>query len=163
MSEFNEIAERNHNIMFKQRIYAINKIMNRLNSQIADTLLFVETCKLDVAIITSLETLATQVFSKAHQDYLRIKQDLRTISKCNHYWIAIQIITTEDDLRRYYDFMNMSYRTLVKDLSRFCHYVESNILTMNTTMVRIVEYTKNRNARTSRFVKALFNKIFPCY
>lgn len=149
MTELNEVALHHHNIAFKQRMYAINQIMHRLNDEVSDALLFTKSTNVDRAIVAPFEDMVMEVVKYAHEEAICVKHDLRMVSRCNHFWIDIQPIVGKDDMRRYFDFMHMSYKKIIKDVAKLCQYVETRIHEFHIRMAEIIEYTKAPTEHTN--------------
>lgn len=119
-SPLNEIATLHHDMVINQRIFAINKAMDRLNAEARQVLDSISALPIQNTNSKCLIDFVNKKQKAYRFEFDRIKKDISIVRNCNYLFIQIHPILCESDLRRYLDFMRMSYRTVERDFIKFC-------------------------------------------
>lgn len=139
----NDFAYRYHQEISKQRISALNKILSKMilyKGDVLTTVDLIECANLvsSSPIFEELDEAINQFKEDINDAYQyvmfeskRIKAELKIIGKCNNFWISSQPMVCPDDIRRYLDYMTVSYMDTIKNLTRLCQYIEINILDLD--------------------------------
>ena len=128
VSELTEIAQHYHDVTISQRITAMNNIFSRLSNEAQCTLSVIDTLSnIDHEEIQKVKLSVADVVKIAENEISRIKREMQIISHCNYCLLQIQPILDDPDLRRYFDFLIMSYRKVTRDVTKFCHVGDLNI------------------------------------
>lgn len=126
--ELNQIAQHHHDGIINQRIAAINNTLSKLIQEAHVALATIDRSETkDNSAIVDLKASIADVLKIANGEVARIKREISIIRQCNYCFLKIQPIIGEDDLRRYSDFLIMTYKKVTKDVTKFCVVCELNI------------------------------------
>lgn len=127
MSELTEFAKRYHAETTHLRIKALNMAQSSL---IPATSAFIE-------VITKNNLYETQpaqraleyiqmINNKIKNEILILKRAISIVRQCNQQYLMINTIQTDDDLRRYLDFMVVSHRRYEQATGAMCNDIETH-------------------------------------
>ncbi len=151
----NMVARQRHDIILDQRIQAINNSVSRLTKLSIETLRYTQTLCLGADIILPITTEIDNCLNTVSDEVARIKAAIKPIKNCNYYWIQLQPIITDEDALRYMDFMNMSYRVVMRDIVILSEHIESKIIEIKKQR----EYLEQLSNSASGYTPLVFGWI----
>lgn len=113
-----------HNLVYNQRIEALNNSLILMNKRASELLEMLDSLTIDYGIVAPVRSHIKTTQSYANSEISRIKAQMQIISKCNQNFLKTQIIITDDDIRRYLNFMEMNYQQLVKDIVNITLFID---------------------------------------
>lgn len=139
----NDQATLQHNAIVSQRLHAINNTNMIIMEEIRFTHECINEMLRDYNEIMKFRLLIDDVAVAVRKDVQRMKRDIQVISSCNYYYLQINPIISNDDLLRYDEFLTMSYKVLVRDITSFNTTVDENIEELN----KLRDELKKKNER----------------
>lgn len=156
MTSLNQIAQQHHNRVINERIAAINNMQSKLHAATKQTVLFLISCKAKTQELVEFDEKIAETIDIMELELSAIKRDIGITRKCNHLYIQINPIVCENDLRRYYDFMFMSYVTISREITKFCQTINRVLTQLEREKAQFqIQQEKNPQEETDQNTKAL--------
>ena len=161
MPNFNDLALCHHNAISGQRIYALNKMHAKLNEELDNAQKFLDSSSANNVHSYKVQSIIIAAYNYTQENVQSIKQAISITRRCNYLWVNIQSIVCEDDLRRYYDFMNMSYAQIVKDIVNLSQYIEKKMIEIRDQINNIGSFLMKERKKTysRRMLSLIINWI----
>lgn len=140
----NEFARSRHDLLFQQRMRALNNSILKLHNKASVSLTLARTLTLNAVIMDPFILELTRINEYVSITGNRIIADFHLIKQCNHHWINIQPMVCKTDAQRYTDFMNLTYFSSVRDMITLCELIETSIKEMDIRLNRLNRLSKKR-------------------
>lgn len=135
-------AKDHHNKITRDRINALNNMQSSLFHESKQFIMFLLSCDIKSKSLKDFDKRVSDTVDVMTLELDEIKKDIQITSRCNHLYLQTNPILCEDDLRRYYDFMFMSYVTISRDITKICQNID-RVLTQLKKERRILRPLSN--------------------
>ncbi len=120
-------ASRYHTQMTNNRIVALNRLQSNLSDATREFMdLFTKyrlsTNNAACGILRGIEDTNANI----KNEITTLKREFGIVKHCNHQYLMINTLQTDDDLRRYIDFMFITYHKYVREISNICQVMETH-------------------------------------
>ncbi len=159
---YNAVLRDHHNLVYIQRIEALNNSLKLMNERATEMLGILESLNIDYGIVAPVRSHIKTTQSYANTEISRIKSQMQIISKCNQNYLKTQIIITDDDIRRYLNYMEMDYLPLVKDIVNITLFIDKACDVHLRKVNELLRYVQTRYDNTSfiDWLCSLFTRWF---
>lgn len=129
-----------HDRVVQSRLKCLNNILPIFNQQATDFTEVLAITRFNIDNIDFILLSVEQANKYITNEILRIKKEISIISRCNNIYLQTQLIVSDDDARRYVDFMTMSYSGVAKDIVKLWQRLifETTKIQNQTTLITLL-------------------------